>query len=89
MWVKPVRIRADRADGLGVSIDLWHRATTAVRERYRASAPALYGAGLHTDEDEGAARLPAVPEIGVPAPRRAPTSSDTARVPHQVAAASR
>ncbi len=75
-----------------MSIDLWHRATTAVRERYRASAPALYGVGLHTDDDDGFVRVPAVPAvpaIGVPAPRRASASPVAARVPHQVAAASR
>lgn len=77
-----MRIRARRADGHEVSINLWHRATTAVRERYRASAPALYGAGLHTGEDDG-------PTIVVPAPRRESASPVAARVEHPASAASR
>jgi hypothetical protein len=99
VWVKRVWFRVRRADGSQVSIDLWHRATAIVRERYRTSAPALYGAGLDTDEDDRAAGVPGldVPtigalEIGVPAPRRAPGSAAPAvggRTPQPLTAASR
>ena len=50
-----------------MSIDIWHRVTTAMRARFRGGALAQYGAGLHTDCDDCA--TPPV-DVVVPAPRQ-------------------
>ncbi len=49
-----------------MSIDIWHRVTTAMRARFRGGALAQYGAGLHTDCDD-CATPPA--DVVVPSPR--------------------
>ena len=85
MWVKRVRIGRPPADDLHVITQLWHRTTAAVHSRYRASAPALYGAGLHIDRDDCGFGLAEVP---VPAPRR-PVAPAGERGPREAVAAPR
>lgn len=67
-----------RADGSLVSIDIWHRVTTAMRARFRGGALAQYGAGLHTDCDD-CATPPA--DVVVPAPRQ--RAADPAPAPQR------
>ena len=50
-----------------MSIDIWHRMTTTVRERFLDGALAQYGAGLHTECDDCA--TPPL-DVTVPAPRQ-------------------